>query len=305
MFKYIINRIISAIPVFIGVAVISFSLTYLSGDPVSLMVSMDTPKEEVEQLREQLGYNLPFYVQFQNYIIDLFQLDLGESLRYHEPVFDLIVERIPATTVLALASVVVALFIGIPAGIISAIKRNSLSDYFVSLMALFGQSVAPFWFGLMLILLFSINLNLLPSSGMGSFKQLIMPSLTLGLFFTAAVARLVKSEMLEIMHSDYIRTARSKGLSNVTIIFQHALRNSLIPVVTMIGIQFGTLLGGAVVVETIFAWPGIGRLILQAIYNRDFPLVQGAMLFSAVGIIIANIIVDIVYRLLDPRIKES
>src|SRR5690625_1388594 len=165
MFKYIINRIISAIPVFIGVAVISFSLTYLSGDPVSLMVSMDTPKEEVEQLREQLGYNLPFYVQFQNYIIDLFQLDLGESLRYHEPVFDLIVERIPATIVLALASVVVALFIGIPAGIISAIKRNSLSDYFVSLMALFGQSVAPFWFGLMLILLFSINLNLLPSSG--------------------------------------------------------------------------------------------------------------------------------------------
>src|SRR5690625_2514548 len=177
MFKYIINRIISAIPVFIGVAIISFSLTFLSGDPVSLMVSMDTPKEEVENLREQLGYNLPFLVQFKNYMIDLLHLDFGDSLKYKKPVFDLVVERIPATLKLGIASVIIALLFGIPAGIISAIKKNGFSDYVVSLFALFGQSVAPFWFGLMLILVFSVNLNWLPSSGMGGLNKIILPAL--------------------------------------------------------------------------------------------------------------------------------
>ncbi len=305
MLKYIAKRIIGSIPVFIGVAIIAFSLTYLSGDPVSLMVSMDTPRDQVEELREQLGYNLPIHVQFTNYMVDLFRLDLGQSLRYQEPVVSLILERFPATLQLAVASVIVALAIGIPAGIISAIKKNSISDYLVSIFALFGQSVAPFWFGLMLILIFSVNLGWLPSSGRGSFEQLIMPSITLGLFFTASVARLIRSGMLEILHSDYIRTARSKGISKGLVVYKHALKNSLIPVVTMVGIQFGTLLGGAVVVEMIFSWPGIGRMIIQAIYNRDFPLVQGAMLFCAVGIIVANIIVDVIYRFLDPRIKHS
>jgi peptide/nickel transport system permease protein len=305
MIRYILKRLFGAIPVFLGVAIIAFSLTHLTGDPVMLMVSMDTPIEQIEQLRHQMGFDLPLYVQFKNYILGLLQLELGNSIRYDQPVFDLIMERFPATLQLAVTSLILALIIGIPIGIISAIKKNSISDYIVSLFSLFGQSVAPFWLGLMLILLFSVKLNWLPSSGKGSLEQLILPSLTLGLYFTASVARLTRSGMLEIMQSDYIRTARAKGLAKFIVINKHALKNSLIPVVTMIGIQFGGLLGGAVVTEMIFSWPGLGRMIIQAIYNRDFPLVQGAMLFIATGFILINITVDVIYRFLDPRMKHT
>jgi peptide/nickel transport system permease protein len=305
MLKYVVKRLFGAIPVFIGVAIIAFSLTHLSGDPVMLMVSMDTPPEQIEQIRQQMGYDLPIYIQFKDYMLSLLRLDLGSSIRYQEPVAQLIMERFPATLQLATASLVLALLIGIPIGIISAVKKNSISDYVVSVFSLFGQSVAPFWFGLMLILLFSVVLNWLPASGKGSLEQLIMPTLTLGLFFTASVARLTRSGMLEIMQSDYIRTARAKGLDKQMVIGKHALKNSLIPVITMVGIEFGGLLGGAVVTEMIFSWPGLGRMIIQAIYNRDYPLVQGAMLFIATGFILINIAVDIIYRFLDPRIKHT
>lgn len=305
MLKYIIRGLLGAIPVFIGVATIAFFLTHLSGDPVMLMVSMDTPPEQIVQIRHQMSFDLPLVIQFKNYIMDLLRLDLGISIRYQEPVIKLILERFPATLQLATASLLLALIIGIPAGIISAVKKNSISDYLVSVFSLFGQSAAPFWFGLMLMLVFSVKLNWLPSSGKGSLEQLIMPTLTLGLYFTASITRLTRSGMLEILQSDYIRTARAKGLSEKTVIYKHALKNSLIPVVTMIGIQFGVLLGGAVVTETVFAWPGLGRMIIQAIYNRDYPLVQGAMLFIATGFVIINIAVDIIYRFLDPRIKQS
>jgi ABC-type dipeptide/oligopeptide/nickel transport system permease component len=300
---YVLRRILDAIPVLIGVVIIAFVLVHLSGDPVLLMLPADASPEEIDQFRREMGFDRPVAVQFKEYFANLVRLDFGRSLRYQEPTLNLILERFPATLTLAAAGLLVSVAIGIPAGIISAVRRHRASDYIISLAAIFGQSVPPFWLGLMLILLFSVTLGWLPSSGRGGLDHLILPAVTVGLYFTASIARLTRSGMLEILGSDYIRTARSKGLGGRAIVFRHALRNCLIPVVTMIGLQFGVLLGGAVVTETIFAWPGIGRLMVQAIYNRDYPLAQATMLFFAAVFIIINILVDVVYHFIDPRIK--
>ncbi len=303
MGRFLLKRLIDSVPVLIGVAVIAFSLVHLSGDPVLLMLPADTSPEQIEQFRRQMGYDRPILEQFVDFTVHLLSFDLGNSIRYQEPVTRLILERFWATLKLAFASLLIALVLGIPGGVLSAIHRGTVKDHFVSLIVFFGQAVPPFWLGLMMILVFAVHLKLLPSSGMGTFKQLIMPAVTVGLYFTAAVARLTRSGILEIMGSDYIRTARAKGLAERIVIYKHALRNCLIPVVTMTGLQFGALLGGAVVTETIFAWPGIGRLMIQALYNRDYPLVQGTMLFFAVIFIAMNILVDIIYCLIDPRIR--
>jgi peptide/nickel transport system permease protein len=303
MGKFFIKRLIDSIPVLIGVAIIAFSLVHLSGDPVLLMLPADTPPEQIEQFRHQMGYDRPILKQFVDFSVNLLTFNLGNSIRYQEPVVRLIWERLWATLKLAFVSLLIALILGIPGGIISAIHRGTIKDYAVSLIVFFGQAIPPFWLGLMMILVFAVNLRLLPSSGMGTFKQLILPALTVGLYFTASIARLTRSGILEIMGSDYIRTARAKGLSERIVIYKHALRNCLIPIVTITGLQFGALLGGAVVTETIFAWPGIGRLMIQALYNRDYPLVQGTMIFFALIFIVMNILVDMLYSLIDPRIR--
>ena len=303
MGQFLIKRVIDSIPVLIGVAVIAFLLVHLSGDPVLLMLPADTPPEQVEQFRHRMGYDRPVLQQFAEFSLNLLTFNLGTSIRYQEPVTRLILERFWATLKLALASLVVAVLLGIPGGIISAVHRGSTKDHFVSLFVFFGQAVPPFWLGLMMILVFAVGFKVLPSSGMGTWKHLIMPAATVGLYFVASIARLTRSGILDIMGSDYIRTARAKGLSEKVVIYKHALRNCLIPVVTMTGLQFGALLGGAVVTETIFAWPGIGRLMIQALYNRDYPLVQGTMIFFALIFLVVNILVDILYSWIDPRIR--
>jgi len=303
MGTFFIKRLIDSIPVLIGVAIIAFFLVHLSGDPVLLMLPADTPPEQIEQFRHQMGYDRPILKQFVDFSVNLLTFNLGNSIRYQEPVVRLIWERFWATLKLAFVSLLIALILGIPGGIISAIHRGTIKDYAVSIIVFFGQAIPPFWLGLMMILVFAVNLRILPSSGMGTFKQLIMPALTVGLYFTASIARLTRSGILEIMGSDYIRTARAKGLSERIVIYKHALRNCLIPIVTMTGLQFGALLGGAVVTETIFAWPGIGRLMIQALYSRDYPLVQGTMLFFALIFIVVNFLTDMLYSLIDPRIR--
>jgi ABC-type dipeptide/oligopeptide/nickel transport system permease component len=303
MWKFLIKRLIDSIPVLIGVAIIAFSLVHLSGDPVLLMLPADASPEQVEQFRHRMGYDRPILNQFLDFSVNLLTLNLGNSIRYQEPVTGLILERFWATLKLAWASLLIALVLGIPGGILSALHRGTAKDYLVSVIVFFGQAVPPFWLGLMMILVFAVSLKLLPSSGMGTLKQLIMPSLTVGLYFTASIARLTRSGILEIMGSDYIRTARAKGLAEKIVVYKHALRNCLIPIVTITGLQFGALLGGAVVTETIFAWPGIGRLMIQALYNRDYPLVQGTMLFFALIFIVMNLLVDILYCWIDPRIR--
>jgi peptide/nickel transport system permease protein len=212
-------------------------------------------------------------------------------------------ERMPATLELSGAALVVALSLAIPAGIISAVRRNSLMDYVSTIIALLGQSMPTFWLGIMLILLFSVQLNVLPSSGRGGWQHMLLPAVTLGLFTTARITRLTRSGMLEVLNQDYIRTARAKGVSNPPVVWKHALKNAAIPIVTIVGIELGTLLGGSVITETIFAWPGVGRLSVQAIYNRDYPVVQAAVFMLSATFVLVNLVVDVLYTYLDPRIR--
>lgn len=305
MIKFILRRLVDAVPVFVGVAIIAFALVHLSGDPVLLMLPPDASPAEIASFRHEMGFDRPILVQFKDFAFRLARFDFGDSIRYQEPALDLILERFPATFQLAVASLLFSVVLGIPAGIISATRRNKVSDYIISVFAIFGQSVPPFWLGLMMILLFSVTFGWLPSSGIGTWRHLLMPAFTVGIYFTASIARLTRSGMLDVLGSDYIRTARSKGLNRRVVVYKHALRNSLIPIVTMIGLQFGVLLGGAVVTETIFAWPGIGRLMVQAIYNRDYPLAQATMIFFSSIFILMNILVDVLYSVIDPRIKNQ
>jgi ABC-type dipeptide/oligopeptide/nickel transport system permease component len=250
-----------------------------------------------------MGFNDPFLVQYGRFLAGAVRGNFGDSVRHGEPAFDLVVERMPATFELAGAGLLVALCVAIPAGIVSAVRRNSTLDYVSTILALLGQSMPTFWLGIMLILVFSVQFHLLPSSGRGTLSHLILPALTLGLFTTARITRLTRSGMLEVLNQDYIRTARAKGVSARPIVWKHALKNAAIPIVTIIGIELGTLLGGSVITETIFAWPGVGRLSVQAIYNRDYPVVQAAVFLLASTFVLVNLIVDVVYTYLDPRIR--
>lgn len=255
-------------------------------------------------LRDSMGLNDPFYVQYFRWLRNAVRGDLGKSLRSKKLVTTEILDRLPATTELAIAAVTFAVIVGVPVGILSATKPNSWFDNIAMVLALTGVGMPVFWQGIMLILVFSVHLGWLPSSGrMGGFEYLILPAITLGTASTASIARLTRSAMLEVLQQDYIRTARSKGLPRRTVTFRHALRNALIPVVTMIGLQFGGLMSGAVLTETIFAWPGIGRMIVDAINNKDFPLVQGAIMTFALMYALVNLIIDVTYALLDPRLR--
>jgi peptide/nickel transport system permease protein len=289
--------------VVVGVSFISFAVLFLSGDPTDTMVGEDWTIEEVQKLRRDMGLDRPWFIQYITYASRAVRGDFGESLRYRQPAFELIAERIPATLELALVALVLSIVIALPVGVVSASKRGSVYDQGGMIFALFGQAMPVFWLGLMLILIFGVHLRWLPVSGRGGLENLILPSITLATYSLARNTRVIRSSMLDVLAQDYVRTARAKGLAERMVIYLHALRNALIPVVTIIGLEFGHLLGGAVIVETIFAWPGIGRLMIQAVYAKDFPLVQASVTIAAVIFVTLNFFVDFIYSYLDPRVR--
>jgi ABC-type dipeptide/oligopeptide/nickel transport system permease component len=300
---YLARRLLQSLVVLFGVSFVVFGILFLTGDPALVLLPPDASIEDVEKFRETMGFNDPFFVQYGRFLAGALRGDFGQSIRHGESAFHLVVERMPATFQLAGAALAVALALAIPAGIVSAVRRNSLLDYVSTIVALLGQSMPTFWLGIMLILVFSVQLNLLPSSGRGGLQHLVLPAITLGLFTTARITRLTRSGMLEVLTQDYIRTARAKGVGDPPVVWKHALKNAAIPIVTIVGIELGTLLGGSVITETIFAWPGVGRLSVQAIYNRDYPVVQAAVFLLATTFVLVNLLVDLVYTYLDPRIR--
>ena len=301
---YIQKRLLLLVPVVWGVVTVVFSFIHLvPGDPVLAMIGESAQPADIAKLREQLGLNDPLHLQYFRYLSRLVRGDLGSSLHTGKPVLKTIIQRYPVTIKLALASLLLALIISIPLGVLSATHRNSPGDHLSMVLALLGISMPNFWLGPLLIILFSIKLNLLPVSGSGGWSHLILPAITLGTAMTALLTRMVRSSMLEEMGQDYIRTARAKGLPERVVIYKHALKNALIPVVTIVGLQFGTLLTGAIITETIFAWPGLGRLTIQAISQRDYPLVQGCILMISLTYILVNLATDLLYTVLDPRIR--
>lgn len=307
MWRYIIRRLLSLIPVLIGISLFVFLLMHLTpGDPAQLMLGEGAPAHQLEALRESMGLNEPWHVQYLNWLKNAVKLDFGHSLRSKKPVSMELLDRLPATAELALAAVTIAVCIGVPVGILSASRPNSVFDNVAMIGALTGVGMPAFWQGIMLILVFSVTFQLFPSSGrMGGIQYLVLPAITLGTAATASIARLTRSAMLDVLQQDYVRTARAKGLRRRGVIYRHALRNALIPVVTMIGLQFGGLMSGAVLTETIFAWPGIGRMLVEAINNKDFPLVQGTIMTFAVTYAIVNLLVDLLYAVLDPRLRTT
>jgi len=301
--SYLVRRAFRALLVVVGVSFISFAVLFLSGDPTDTMVGEDWTIEEVQRLRRDMGLDRPWFIQYITYASRAVRGDFGESLRYRQPAFELIAERIPATLELALVALVLSIVLALPVGVVSASKRGSAYDQGGMIFALFGQAMPVFWLGLMLILIFGVHLRWLPVSGRGGLESLILPSITLATYSLARNTRVIRSSMLDVLAQDYVRTARAKGLAEQMVIYLHALRNALIPVVTIIGLEFGHLLGGAVIVETIFAWPGIGRLMIQAVYAKDFPLVQASVTIAALIFVTLNFFVDFIYSYLDPRVR--
>jgi ABC-type dipeptide/oligopeptide/nickel transport system permease component len=305
MLRYTLKRLWYTVYVVIGISLISFFFIHLSGDPVMLMLPGDASDQEIEELREHLGFNDPLSEQYMRFFYNAVRGDLGDSLYFHVPVMELVLERLPASLELAIAAMFIALIVAVPLGIISAVRRGTLLDMGSMFGALFGLSMPHFWLGIMLMLFFSVYLGWLPTSGRGTLAHLCMPALSLGLPLMAMFARLTRSVMLEVLNLDYIRTARAKGLKESIVISKHALKNALIPLVTVAGMQFSALLGGTVIIETVFAWPGLGRLVVQAIFRRDYPLVQGIVFVLALIFVGMNLLVDILYVYLDPQISYT
>ncbi len=300
---FLLRRLLQSVLVLLGISFVVFLILHLTGDPALVLLPPDASAEDIQRFRDTMGFNDPFVVQYGRFLHGALRGDFGQSIRHGEPAFGLVVERMPATFELAGAALALALMLSIPAGIVSAVRRNTAIDYVSTVVALIGQAMPTFWLGIMLILVFSVHFNLLPSSGRGSLDHLILPAVTLGLFTTARITRLTRSGMLDVLGQDYIRTARAKGVGHRPIVWKHALKNAAIPIVTIVGIELGTLLGGSVITETIFAWPGVGRLSVQAIYNRDYPVVQAAVFLLASTFVLVNLLVDVVYTYLDPRIR--
>jgi len=303
MSRYILRRLGHTVLVILGISIISFVFLHLSGDPVGLILPQDATREQIETLRREMRLDDPIYLQYLNFLTSALHGDLGRSIYTREPVVRLILERMPATLELAFAALTVALVIAIPIGVLAAVKRGSWIDTISMTIALFGLSMPHFWLGIMFIMVFSVQLGWLPTSGRGTWAQLVMPAMALGVSLIALFARLTRSAMLEVLGLDYVRTARAKGLSEVVVVGKHALRNALIPLVTVIGMEFGFLLGGAVIIETVFAWPGVGRLIVQSILDRDYPVVQAAVMMLAIIFVAVNLLVDLLYVWLDPNIS--
>ena len=287
------------------VFVVMLTLDLVPGDAVQLMLGEHATKEAVAQLREYLGLDKPLLVRYVDYLARLAHGDLGRSILQHRPVIDELADTWPATVELTIAALVIATLVGVPAGIVSAIRPNSIFDALARLGSLFGLSMPIFWTGLVMIVLFSLWLPWLPVGGRGSFAHLVLPAIALALPSIAVLARLTRSSVLEVLGEDYVRTARAKGLRERGVVMKHALRNALLPIVTLLGLQAGQLMGGAVLTETVFAWPGLGRLMVKAIFARDYVLLQGAVLVYALAFVVVNLLVDLSYGLLDPRISRQ
>lgn len=304
MLPYVARRLLHLIPVLLGISFLVFMLVHLvPGDPVRVMLQDVGSPEQVERVRHQLGLDRPIYLQYGTFVIRAVQGDLGRSIHTRRPVALELAFRLPYTVRMAVAATLVAVVLGIALGSIAAVNHRSVLDYGTMVIALAGVSLPSFWFGLVLILIFSLYLKWLPPAGADSVLHLILPAITLGSGAAAIIARLTRSSMLEILHQDYIRTARAKGVADRRLVFHHALKNAMIPVVSIVGLQFAGLLGGAVIVETVFGWPGIGRLAVEAIFNRDIPVIQAVVLVAAVIFVFVNLLVDLLYGLLDPRIR--
>ncbi|WP_289135936.1 nickel ABC transporter permease [uncultured Brevibacillus sp.] len=306
MTTFLIRRLLHSIFVVLAITLVIFVLVRLTGDPVSIMFQAGEPtKEAIAELRKNLGLDEPVYVQFLLYLKDMFTGNLGTSFRTGESVIGMMQEKMGATLLLAFGGMFVALLIAIPVGIISAVRRGSVADFFGRIFSLLGISFPNFWLGIMLIIIFAVKLRWFPASGYQGLEYLVLPSVALGLILSGILARLVRSSMLEVLNQQYINTARSKGIKEWIVVIKHGLRNALIPTVTFIGLQFGTLLGGTVIIEQVFSWPGIGRMLIDAISQRDFPVIQGSVIILSFLMIFVNLLVDISYGFIDPRIRQG
>ncbi len=305
MTAYLARRALGALWALIGVAIVVFLILHLTGDPASVMMPPEATKAEIEAFRHAQGFDRPLIVQFGWFAASAAHGDLGLSLRHQEPAMALALQRLPATVLLAGSAFLIVALIGVPAGILSALRPRTWIDYAARVVALIGQSAPTYWIGLMLILFFAVRLGWLPASGIGDWRNLILPAATLGFFSTAKIMRLTRAAMLEVLAADYLRTARAKGLTFVRVTLWHGLRNALLPIVTQLGVELGTLLSGAIITETVFAWPGVGRLAVQAVFERDFPVVEAVVLIAATTFVLLNLVVDLLYAVLDPRIRYA
>lgn len=306
MTAYLLRRLGQVLPIALLVSTLVFSLIHLiPGDPVEMMLGEGAQPVDVERLRHELGLDRPLLTQYASFLGGLARGDLGRSLHYDEPVTRILLRRYPSTILLAFASMLVALAVSLPLGVLAAYYRNSFADHFSRFFALLGVSMPNFWLGPMLILLFAIHWDLFPVSGRAGPRSLVLPAITLGTALAGLLTRMVRTSLAEELHRPYLVTAEAKGLSRARAVLRHALRNASIPVITVVGLQFGTLLTGAIITETIFSWPGVGRLVIQAIQMRDYPLVQGGVLAIAFTYVLLNLLTDLVYAVLDPRIRVS
>jgi len=303
MKKYIFRRLIRALITVLGVSVIVFSLVHISGDPVALLLPPEATREEMEEIRNTLGFNEPLYVQYWIFLSKAVQGDFGESIRWQRPCMELFLERFPNTLLLGTTSMIWALLIGLSVGLLSAVYVGRWFDNFGKIIALLGQALPVFWLGLMLMVLFAEILGWLPTSGIGRPQHLVLPSLTLGALFAAAITRLTRSTMLDVLDSEYIKMARIVGVRGTTVVIKQAFKNAMIPVLTMAALNFIVLINGTVITETIFTWPGVGRLIVEAIFARDYPVVQTIVLIASSLFVFTNLLVDILYAYIDPRIR--
>lgn len=304
MGRYVLNRLVQALLVLLGVSLIVFVLLQVAGDPVLIMMSGTAITEaQLQAMRHEMGLDAPAPVRYVRFVLGLATGNLGDSLRSGRSALPLVLERAPATLLLTFSSLMFALLVAVPIGVVSVMRPGGITDAAGRTLATFGQATPVFWLGIMMILIFAVQLRWLPPAGYGTWQHLVLPTIALGLYPMARISRLLRSSLLEVIYQDYIRTARAKGLTEQRIITRHALRNAALPVVTIVGLTFGGLLGGAVVTETIFAWPGVGQLAVQAIYNRDANLIQAAVMVAAIAFTLVNLAVDVCYAALDPRIR--
>jgi len=305
MQRYVARRLAQALLVIVGISAVAFALTHVIGDPVVLLLPFQANPAQVAVMRHALGLDQPLFVQYLTFLRASLHGDLGISIRQETPALALVLDRVPATAELASAALVIAVGTAVPLGVAAALRRRTIVDRAALLFSMLGQSMPTFWLGLQAILLFGVVLRWLPTGGIGGFRHLVLPAVVLGIFSAAGILRLTRTSMLDIISEDYLRTARAKGLREFAIVGRHALRNASLPIVTWIGLELGTLLGGAVVTETVFAWPGMGRLAVQAIFARDIPVVQATVLFAATIFVLATFCTDLLYAWLDPRIHYS
>jgi len=306
MKAYVLRRLWQSALTLVGVSVLVFViLRVVPGDPAKMLLPDGAPQSAVDELNRQLGLHEPLHVQYAIFVRSVFRGDFGQSFQYRAPALQVVVDRLGATVQLALAALVITVGVGVSLGIVAAVRRGTGYDYASTVLAVLGQSLPNFWLGIMLILLFGVALRWLPTSGFESWRHLILPAVTLAAFPMALVARLTRSSLLEILGRDFIRTGRAKGLAERAVILRHALRNAAVPLLTVLGLQIGTLLGGAVITESVFAWPGMGKLVVDAIFFRDFPVVQTVLILSATIFVLINLLVDLLYTVIDPRIRYS